>query len=325
MIITRTPFRISFMGGGTDFKGFYKADPGMVISTAIDKYMYITVKRRFEDTFRVSYHKTEITRKVKDIEHPIVREALKLTGINKGLEITSIGDIPAGTGLGSSSSFTVGLLNALFAIQGKLKSAEELASLASRIEINILKEPIGKQDQYIAAYGGFKKIQFNPDESVFVDSLVIRPGVVKELRKKLVVFYTGRKRNASSILHEQKNNCHKKIDNLKRLKDMAGEFYKHLVDGRNLSRIGTLLHESWLLKKELSGGISNSYLDGIYKKALRAGALGGKILGAGGGGFLLLYCPSAKQKKLRGSLRGLKELEFDFEPQGSKIIYVGGD
>ncbi|MFH1877995.1 MAG: GHMP kinase [Candidatus Omnitrophota bacterium] len=234
MIITRTPFRVSFIGGGTDFKGFYSATPGMVISTAINKYMYITVKRRFEDTFRVSYHKTEIVRKVKDIEHPIVREALKLTGINKGLEITSIGDIPAGTGLGSSSSFTVGLLNALFAIQGKLKPAEELARLASRIEIDILREPIGKQDQYIAAYGGIKRIQFNPDESVFVDALVLKPHVIKKLKENLVVFYTGNKRKSSSILREQKNNCHKNVVYLKKLKDLVSEFHDCLTDGRDM-------------------------------------------------------------------------------------------
>jgi len=325
MIITRTPFRISFMGGGTDFREFYKTTPGIVLSTAINKYMYITVKRRFEDTFRVSYHKTEIVKKVKDIQHPIVREALKLAGIDKGLEITSIGDIPAGTGLGSSSSFTVGLLNALFSLEGKLKSAEELARLSSKIEIEILKEPIGKQDQYIAAYGGIKKIQFNPDESVFVDAVILKPHVIKKLKENLVVFYTGRKRKASSILCEQKNNCRKNIAYLKKLKDMAFEFNDCLTDGRDMSRLGTLLNESWLLKKGLSAHVSNSLLDEIYEKALRSGALGGKILGAGGGGFLLLYCLRERQDKLRRSLRGLRELDFDFEPQGSKIIYVGGN
>lgn len=325
MIITRTPFRISFIGGGTDFREFYKITPGIVISTAINKYMYITVKRRFEDTFRISYHKTEIVRKVNDVEHPIVREALKLTETRKGVEITSIGDIPAGTGLGSSSSFTVGLLNALFALQGKLKSAEELAQLASYIEINKLKEPIGKQDQYIAAYGGIKRIQFNPNESVFVDSIVIKPQVIKKLKENLVVFYTGQKRKASSVLREQKNNCHKRIEYLEKLKDLTSEFYNCLIRGKDLLKIGTLLNESWLLKKKLSARVSNSYLDEIYKKALKAGAAGGKILGAGGGGFLLLYCPREQQTKLRSSLKGLKELDFDFEPQGSKIIYVGGD
>jgi len=325
MIITRTPFRISFIGGGTDFREFYKTTPGIVISTAINKYMYITVKRRFEDTFRISYHKTEIVNKVKEIEHPIVREALKLTGTKEGVEVTSIGDIPAGTGLGSSSSFTVGLLNALFALQGKLKSAEELASLASHIEINILKEPIGKQDQYVAAYGGIKKIQFNSNESVFVDSIIIKPQVIKKLKENLVVLYTGQKRKASSILHEQKDNSHKNTGHLNKIKDLTLEFYNCLMSGRDLSRIGILLNESWLLKKELSTQISNSQLDEIYKKALKSGALGGKILGAGGGGFLLLYCPKEQQSKLRYSLRKLRELDFSLEPQGSKIIYVGGN
>lgn len=325
MIITRTPFRISFIGGGTDLPEFYKNTTGVVISTAINKYMYITVKRRFEDTFRISYHKTEIVKRIQEIEHPIVREALRLSGINRGLEVTSIGDIPAGTGLGSSSSFTVGLLNALFALQGKLKSAEELARLACKIEINILKEPIGKQDQYIAAYGGIKRIYFNPDDSVYVDPVIIKPAIMKKLRESLLVFYTGKSRSASFILHDQKNNYLKKEEYFKKIKDLTFGFYDCLLKGNDLSKIGLILYKSWLFKKQFSRQISNGFIDKIYREALKAGALGGKILGAGGGGFLLLYCPKRNQSKLRQALSKLRELSFNFEPQGSKIIYVGGD
>lgn len=325
MIITKTPFRISFIGGGTDLSEFYETTPGVVISTAINKYMYITVKRRFEDTFRISYHKTEIVKRIGEIEHPIVREALRLTGLKQGIEITSIGDIPAGTGLGSSSSFTVGLLNALFALQGKLKSADELARLACKIEIGILKEPIGKQDQYITAYGGFKRIYFNPDNSVYIDPVIIKPEIISKLKKWLLVFYTGKSRSASSILHDQKNNYLDKKEYFKKIKDLAFEFYECLRDGKELSRIGVILHKSWLLKKQLSRRISNSFIDKIYHEALGSGALGGKILGAGGGGFLLFYCPERFQKQLRRSLKKLKELNFNFEPEGSKIIYVGGN
>jgi D-glycero-alpha-D-manno-heptose-7-phosphate kinase len=313
------------MGGGTDIREFYMHSSGLVISTAINKYMYITVKKRFEDNFRISYHKTEIVQKVNDIEHPIVREALRLAGITRGIEITSIGDIPGGTGLGSSSSFTVGLLNALFAFKGVLKSAEELAQLACKIEIDILKEPIGKQDQYIAAYGGLKRIRFNPDESVFVDSLIIKPCISKKLKDNLLVFYTGQKRQASSILLEQKNNCRDKIKSLEKLKELASEFNDSIVNDKSLTNVGTLLNNGWLLKKELSKQVSNGDIEKIYQIALKAGALGGKILGAGGGGFLLLYCLKKKQKELRNALRELRELDFDFELEGSKIIYVGGD
>jgi len=324
MIVTRTPYRISFVGGGTDFRDFYKDVPGLVVSTAIDKYMYITVKHRFEDDFRVSYHKTEIKNKVRDIEHPIVRECLKLVGIKKGLEITSIGDVPAGTGLGSSSSFTVGLLNALFALQGIRKSAEDLASLASKVEIDILKEPIGKQDQYISAYGGIKKIQFNPDEGVAVKNIILKDGVLRDFKGNLLMFYTGHKRSASSILHQQKNNCRRNKESLKALKEMAVRFYDCLMQGNDLCLLGRILHEGWLIKKGLASDISNSYIDGIYKDGLRAGAIGGKVLGAGGGGFILFYCPKKRQKDLRNSLKRLREFKFNFEPNGSKVVYTGG-
>lgn len=324
MIITRTPFRISFVGGGTDLLDFYRLKTGAVVSTAINKYMYIVVNRRFTDAIRVSfYSRTEIVDMVDEIQHPIVREALKLAGITKGIEIASIADVHAGAGLGSSGSFTVGLLNALYAYQGVLKSAEELAREACRIEIDILKEPVGKQDQYIAAYGGFRYLQFNPDDTVFTEPIIWSKKKTNELAQNLLLLYTGDVREASTILREQKENIQQsdKVGFLERLRDMASELKDRLNNDASPEILGEYLHHGWTLKKQLAKSISNDKIDGYYKRALSAGALGGKVSGAGGGGFLLLYCPEDKQSQLKKSL-GLRELEFAFEPEGSKIIYV---
>ena len=325
MIITRTPFRISFVGGGTDLPEFYQVESGAVVSTAINKYMYVVVNQRFTDAIRVSYYaKTEIVDRVGEIKHPIVREALKLVGISKGIEIASVADVHAGAGLGSSGSFTVGLLNALYAYQGILKSAEELAREACHIEINILGEPIGKQDQYIAAYGGFRYIQFNPDETVFTEPIIWSPKNKEELVQNLLLLYTGDVREASSILREQKENTQQgdKMDCLKKLRDMALELKERLNDDASADIFGEILHQGWLLKKQLASGISNDKIDECYEKALSDGALGGKVLGAGGGGFMLLYCPKQKQSQVKKVLNYLPDLEFSFEPEGSKIIYV---
>jgi len=325
MIITRTPFRISFVGGGTDLPEFYQVESGAVVSTAINKYMYVVVNQRFTDAIRVSYYaKTEIVDRVGEIKHPIVREALKLVGISKGIEIASVADVHAGAGLGSSGSFTVGLLNALYAYQGILKSAEELAREACHIEINILGEPIGKQDQYIAAYGGFRYIQFNPDETVFTEPIVWSPKNKEELVQNLLLLYTGDVREASSILREQRANTQQgdKMDCLKKLRDMALELKERLNDDASADIFGEILHQGWLLKKQLASSISNDKIDECYEKALSAGALGGKVLGAGGGGFMLLYCPKQKQSQVKKVLNYLPDLEFSFEPEGSKIIYV---
>jgi len=324
MIITRTPFRVSFVGGGTDFPDFYRVEPGAVVSTAINKYMYIVVNKRFDNTIRVSYSRTEIVKDVEKIQHPIVREALKLVGITKGIEIVSIADIPAGTCLGSSSSFTVGLLNALYAYKGILKSAEELAREACCIEIDILGEPIGKQDQYIAAYGGFRYIQFNPDETVFVESIICDKENREKLNQNLFLFYTGNTREAKSILKEQKINTKKsdKVECLKQMRNLAFELRSHFNNNSEPDILGEFLHKGWMLKKQLASGISNDKIDKYYEIALKAGALGGKILGAGGGGFLLLYCPKEKQTKLQEALNDLTLTEFSLEPEGSKIIYV---
>ena len=325
MIITRTPFRISFVGGGTDLPAFYRVEPGAVVSTAINKYMYVIVNKRFTDAIRVSYYaKTEIVDRIEDIQHPIVREALKLVGISKGIEIASVADVHAGAGLGSSGSFAVGLLNALYAYRGILKSAEELAREACHIEINILGEPIGKQDQYIAAYGGFRYIQFNPDETVFTEPIIWTKENKEELKQNLLLLYTGDVREASSILREQKAKTRQsdKMACLRKLRDMASELKEKLNDNASAEIFGQTLHQGWLLKKQLASNISNDKIDEFYEKALSAGALGGKILGAGGGGFLLLYCPRQKQPQVKKALHHMPGLEFSFEPEGSKIIYV---
>ena len=324
MIVTRTPFRISFAGGGTDLAAFYRLESGAVVSTAIKKYMYITVNRRFDDTIRVSYSRTEIVGNVDEIQHPIVREALRLTEIKGGIEIVSIADIPAGTGLGSSSSFTVGLLNALYAYKGSLKSAEELARQACRIEIDVLGEPIGKQDQYIAAYGGLCHIQFNQDDSVFVNPIICDTSCKEKLEQSLMLLYTGESRQANTILAEQTANMRRedKFQSLKKMRDLTQETRRCFTDRSAPEELGRLLHKGWLLKKELAGGISNSAIDAYYEKALAAGVYGGKISGAGGGGFLLLVAPPEKRQAVRQALSNLQEMDFAFEAEGSKIIYV---
>lgn len=324
MIITRTPFRISFVGGGTDLPDFYRIEPGAVVSAAINKYMYIVVNKRFDDTIRVSYSKTEIVKDVGEIQHPIVREALKSIGITEGVEIVSIADIPSGTGLGSSSSFTVGLLNALHAYKGSLKPAEELAKEACHIEIDILGEPIGKQDQYIAAYGGLRYIQFNPDETVFTEPIIYAQESRDKLNRNLLLFYTGDTREARSILKQQKTDTSQrdKAELLKNMRDLALELRNYLNSNSSPDILGEFLGKGWLLKKQLTSGISNNKIDEYYKRAIGAGAMGGKLLGAGGGGFLLLYCPEERQPKVREALSDLPLTKFYFEPEGSKITYV---
>jgi len=324
MIISRTPFRISFAGGGTDLAAFYREEPGAVTSSAIDKYMYITVNKRFDSTIRVSYSKTEIVADADKVRHPIVREALRLTGLTQGLEITSIADLPAGTGMGSSSSFTVGLLNALHAYAGRYAPAEQLAREACRIEIEILGEPIGKQDQYAAAYGGLNHIRFNSDETVFVDPVISPRETREELAENLLLLYTGVKRSASNILTRQKKDTKDKLDVLSRMRDISDEMAKVLQAGRHMTRFGELMHEAWLLKRSVTSGITNPDVDRWYEAAREAGALGGKLLGAGGGGFMLLFVERQNRRCVRERLAELRELPFRLEPQGAKIIYVGG-
>jgi D-glycero-alpha-D-manno-heptose-7-phosphate kinase len=325
MIITRTPFRISFAGGGSDLEAYYQHEPGLVLSTAIDKYMYIAVKEHFGDNFRISYSKTEYADTVDQIQHKIVRETLLTMGVRKGLEIVSMADMPAQTGLGSSSSFTVGLLHALYAMKGNVVTAERLAVEACRIEIERLQEPIGKQDQYIAAYGGLQMIQFNPDGTVFVDPIVCTVETRRELNRRLLLFYTGLTRDARDVLSKQKVNTQDRRPVLRQMCDIARELREVLTTGRDLNVFGRLLHAGWEAKKSLETSITNTQIDDYYARGLQAGALGGKLLGAGGGGFLLFFCEPHLQDRLREALAEMKEVPFSLDPQGSKIVYIGSD
>ena len=324
MIISRTPMRISFAGGGSDLAVYYRKGYGSVVSTAIDKYIYITVNKKFDDLIRVSYSKAEMVESVDKVEHNIIREALKMVGIDRGVEVVYMGDIPlgsAGIGLGSSSSLAVGVLNALYAYKGQHVSAEHLAQKACEIEINILGQPIGKQDQYAAAYGGFNSIQFNKDESVFVDPIICKRETKEQLNKKLLLFYTGIERVSSHILEEQWGN----IDNNNKFLDKMvklSETLRASIVNNGSNTVGKLLHQGWEYKKQLASKITNSIIDEYYERARNAGAIGGKILGAGGGGFLLFYCEEKHQAEVRDALSDLKAIPFRFEPQGSKIIYV---
>jgi len=325
MIISRTPFRISFAGGGSDLESFWSREPGMVLSAAINRYMYLTVKGRFANTFRVSYSQTELRDHIDDIEHPIVRECLRSLKVRRGLEIVSIADIPAQSGLGSSSSFTVGLLAALHALLGRVVSADQLAREACEIEIHRLGEPIGKQDQYIAAYGGIQFIQFMPDGSVFVDPVICPSETKRELTRRLMLFFTGWTRHARDVLEKQNSNTEENMDALRRLCGIARQMRDVLTTGRDLNVFGHLLHEGWQVKKSLEKTITNPNIDASYAAAIEAGALGGKLLGAGGGGFFLFFCEPHKQDDLRAALPGFLEVPLTLEPQGAKLIYVGED
>ena len=321
MIISRTPFRISFAGGGTDLREFYRGHPGAVVSTAIDKYMYVTVNRYFDDHVLLKYSRTELVSKASEIRHPILRECLLKLGLTNGVEVTSMADVIGGTGLGSSSSFTVGLLHALHAFKGEYCSAEQLAREACEIEIERLKEPIGKQDQYIAAYGGFQFLEFMPDEAVRVSPLIFPEKVRGELASRLVLLFTGVTRRAGPILRRARAKFGANERHLRRLRELS-DFARRELQLGMVDSLGELLHEGWELKKQLAGGISNPRIDRAYALARRHGAVGGKILGAGGGGFLLLYCRPAKRQAVVRALRGWREIPFKFELEGSKIIYV---
>lgn len=328
MIITRTPLRVSFCGGGTDLPSYYSSQQGAVVSAALNKYVYITVNRLtryFEHRLLLKYSRTELVDSVDQVRHPIIREALKITGLEDGIEITSMADIPAGTGLGSSSSYAVGLLHALHTFKGEYASAGQLAREACEIEISRLCEPIGKQDQYIAAYGGICYIRFNPDETVFVDPVICSPATKKVLQDNLLMFYTGTTRKASDILKVQKAATPKKMEVLTRMRDLCKKALDILQDGKSLNRFGEILDDAWVSKRSLVNGISNDSINQYYEAAQEAGAIGGKLLGAGGGGFLLFYVEPQNQDRVRHALGSLQELPFSFEPQGSKVIYVSDE
>lgn len=321
MIITQTPLRISFAGGGSDLHEFYGHHGGAVISSAIDKYIYVIVKERFDDLIHLNWSKKETVESVDQIEHELIREAMKKTKVLKGVEITTISDIPSeGSGLGSSSSITVGLLQVLYLYQGIITDAERLAQEACEIEINILRKPIGKQDQYIAAYGGLRHFEFKKDDSVITTTPQTSNNFLYELGLNLMLFFTSKTRRADEILTAQKKNTFSMEKVLKEMKAQSFEILEAFNKG-DLSYLGRALDDGWKLKKQLSERITTPEIDKMYDLARAAGALGGKITGAGGGGFLLLYVPLNKQDNVRKALSSFRELKFSLERDGSKSIF----
>jgi D-glycero-alpha-D-manno-heptose-7-phosphate kinase len=325
MIISKTPLRMSFVGGGSDMPVFYRKYGGAVVSTAINKFVYVTVNHKFDDRIRLSYSKTEDAKSAEKVKHPLVREALQMLGIRGGVEITSIADIPGkGTGLGSSSSFTVGLLNALHAFANRYASAEKLAEESCAIEIERCGEPIGKQDQYAAAFGGFNLIEFNSDDSVSVEPIICKRETIRQLQENTLVFYTGITRSASALLKTQGAsiaNDKAKQKAMKKMVDLA-HVLKVELQKNNLGAFGEIIHENWELKRSLTSGVSSSAIDDWYSRARKSGAIGGKLLGAGSGGFLMFYAPKDRHEAIAQELSELRTVDFDFEPQGSKIIFV---
>jgi len=321
MIIVQAPLRISFFGGGTDFPEFFCSEGGAVLSSAIDKYIFVTVKKRFDRKLRVGYTKTEMADYVGEIHHELIREALIKTGVWEGIEVTTMGDIPsAGSGLGSSSTVTVGALQALYTLLGEIIPAERLAREACNIELDVLHKPIGVQDQYIVAYGGLRFMEFLPDGRVITEKVKLQSEHRRRLNDNLMLFFTGVTRSADKILEEQKKNIDARRVVLRQLKQMAYTARQELEAG-NIDAIGDLLHGGWELKKTLATQITNKSIYHVYETARRAGASGGKITGAGGGGFLLLYCPHEKQDDVRNALSRLQELPFRLENDGSKVIF----
>ena len=322
MILGKAPFRISFAGGASDLSAFYEKHYGAVVSTSIDKYMYIMLHPYFHDKIRIKYSKLEDVSRVEDIKHSLVRECLKRLEVRTGIEIASIADVPARTGLGSSSAFAVCLLHILHTYKGRFASKARLAEEASEIEIDILNEPIGKQDQYASSFGGLNFIRFNPDGTVQVEPLALAPGKLVALEKNLLLFYVGGERGASSVLSgiQQKIGKGDPFAGTKAMVGLAEDLRIALMKGE-ISALGDILGEGWRLKKSLSPSVSTPEIDDYYERALRAGAAGGKLLGAGGGGFLLFYCLPKHQDRVRRTL-GLRELRFRFENAGSTIIYA---
>jgi D-glycero-alpha-D-manno-heptose-7-phosphate kinase len=320
LLIVQTPLRISFFGGGTDFPSYFRTEGGCVLSTAINKYIFVIVKRRYDEKLRISYTRTEMVTRVNEIQHELIRSSLEKTGVEKGVEIITMGDIPAGTGLGSSSTVTVGALNALYAYQNQWVPASKLAADACEIEINMLGKPIGYQDQYIAAYGGIRFIEFHRSGEVSAQLVEVAPEILRRLNEHLLLFFTGVTRQAEDILTDQKQKIIQNGGILGRLKEMAFSARESLISG-DLDAIGNLLHESWQLKKKLANGISNDLLESSYTAAKNAGALGGKVTGAGGGGFLLLFVPPEKKENVRAALSQLQEMPFQLEHDGSKVIF----
>ncbi len=323
MIISRTPFRVSFFGGGTDYPKWFKDYKGAVVATTIDKYCYITCRYLppfFEHRSRIIYSKMEHVRKVNEIDHPAVREVLKFLKIRQGIEIHHDGDLPARTGLGSSSSFTVGLLNSLYALKGIMPTKERLSQEAIYVEQVMCRDNVGCQDQTLAAYGGFNYIEFGGSNYLKVSHITLTEEKLKYLQKCLMLYFTGFSRMASEIAAHQIKNIPNRTKELKAMYEMTKEAIR-ILNGKDLLAFGKLLHESWMLKRTLSDRISTHFIDEIYETAKRAGAVGGKLLGAGGGGFILLFVPPEKQKKIKEKLKKLLMIPFKFENLGSQIIF----
>ncbi len=324
MIISRTPLRMSFVGGGSDMAAFYREGGGAVLSTAIDKYIYVTVNRKFDNGIRVAYSKTEEVNDAAQIEHALVRAALNHVGVDGGVEITTVADIPSkGTGLGSSSSFTVALLHALYAFTGRHATSETLAADSCRIEIDICREPIGKQDQYAAAYGGFNLYEFQPDEAVKVSPVICARTTLDRLQSHILMLYTGITRSASAILKEQGDGVSRDADKRRVLRRMVDLTYmmRDELQRDHLDSFGEILHENWELKKSLTSGISSGEIDAWYDAGMRCGATGGKILGAGAGGFLIFFAPPERHEAICHALPGLRPIDVSFERFGSQVIF----
>ena len=323
MLISRTPLRISLGGGGTDLPSYYSRNGGFVVAAAIDRYVYIAINRTFTDDYFLKYSALERVRAVEEIEHPIIRHALDLHAVGPALEIVSVADIPAGTGLGSSGSFTVGLLRALHGFKRHPVTHSDLAEEAARIEIELLQEPAGKQDQYIAAFGGLTCFEFHTDGTVHVSPPSISTETLHDLEENLLMFFTGYSRSASELLTDQRTRTEADdeamVANLDRIKEIGVETCRVLEAG-DTSAFGRLMHEHWLHKKERSPGMSNDDLNRWYDLAIENGAVGGKLVGAGGGGFLLFY--TRDQAALREALgaEGLPEVRFTFDHDGSTLI-----
>lgn len=329
MIISRTPHRISFFGGGTDYPSYFREHGGSVIGACIDKYSYITCRYLppfFEHTHRIVYSVIERVNSINEIQHPSVRETLRYLNIASGVEIHHDGDIPARSGMGSSSAFTVGLLNSIMALQGQMLSREELANQSIHIEQNLIKENVGSQDQVFAAHGGFNRIDFLPNGKTIVSPVIMKPDRLAQLEGSLLLVFAGLSRNASEIAEEQIRNTPQNLDKLasmKRLVDRAHQILTSVTS--DINEFGELLNETWQLKRTLSSTISNGKIDEIYERAMCNGAIGGKLLGAGGGGFMLFFVPESKRPTLSRALGGYLQIPFKFEYEGSKIIVYEPD
>ena len=323
MIVVKTPLRISFVGGGSDIKAFYAHHKGQVVCTAIDKFVYAIVKERFDDMIYINYSKKETVTHVDEIRHDLVREAMKITGVEKGIEITTLADIPSsGSGLGSSSSITVALLHAFYAYQNILVTAEQLAQEACRIEIDILGKPIGRQDQYAAAYGGVNRFEFMADDTTLRTPVVMNHAGRRRFSSSILLYYTGITRKADGILNRQKSNmdAEDKRKSMQTMVDLVPPFARAMEHG-TISECGRLLDRNWQLKQQMASGISNPKIEEMHLQAMEAGALAGKVCGAGGGGFLLLLVPRENQNKVFKAMQSYRELPFMIEECGSKVIF----